>query len=76
MLSHRFSEFFRGKIMTVENAVTIARSRPYPPQKGQCYRCKLDILHDVLRQMARVYRECRSDLLDPATTDSKLTYML
>ncbi|MEQ1637818.1 MAG: hypothetical protein ABL903_14130 [Methylococcales bacterium] len=35
-----------------------------PPQKGQRYRCKLDNLQDVKREMARVYRESRSDVLD------------
>ena len=37
-----------------------------PPQKGQRYRCKLDTLHDVKREMAKVYRESRSEVIDPA----------
>lgn len=37
-----------------------------PPTKGQRYRCKLDTLQDVKREMAKVYRESRSQLLDPA----------
>ena len=35
-----------------------------PPQKGQRYRCKLDTLADVKREMAKVYRESRNGLLD------------
>ena len=46
----------------------------YPPQ-GRRYRAKLDTLNDVKREMARVYRECRTGVL--ATTEgSKLTWML
>jgi len=36
---------------------------------------KLDTLHDIRREMARVYRECRSGKLDLAD-GSKLSYML
>ncbi|PPC90457.1 MAG: hypothetical protein CTY34_07695 [Methylobacter sp.] len=46
-----------------------------PPQKGQRYRCKLDTLQDVKREMAKVYRESRSDLIDPAAA-TKLVWML
>ena len=35
----------------------------FTPQKGR-YRCKLDTLADVKREMAKVYRESRSDVLD------------
>lgn len=35
-----------------------------PPQKGQRYRCKLDSLQDVKREMTKVYREARSGLVD------------
>lgn len=46
-----------------------------PPQKGQRYRCKLDTMQDVRREMAKVYREARSGLLD--TQDAtKLTWVL
>jgi len=46
-----------------------------PLQKGQRYRCKLDTLQDVRREMAKVYREARSGLLN--TQDAtKLTWML
>jgi len=46
-----------------------------PPQKGQRYRAKLDTMQDVRREMAKVYRESRSEVLDPAT-GSKLVWML
>lgn len=48
---------------------------PLPPQKGQRYRCKLDTMQDVRREMAKVYREARSELIDPATA-SKLVWCL
>jgi hypothetical protein len=35
-----------------------------PPQRGQRYRCKLDTLQDVRREMAKVYREARSGIMD------------
>jgi hypothetical protein len=35
-----------------------------PQQKGQRYRCKLDTLADVKREMAKVYRESRSETID------------
>lgn len=46
-----------------------------PPQRGKRYRCELDTVQDVKREMAKVYRECRSDILD-AQTGTKLTWML
>ena len=46
-----------------------------PPAKGQRYRCKLDTMQDVKREMAKVYRESRSQLLDPADA-TKLVWML
>lgn len=46
-----------------------------PPTKGQRYRCQLDTLQDVRREMAKVYRESRSNVLDPVT-GSKLVWML
>lgn len=48
---------------------------PIPPQKGQRYRCKLDTLQDVRREMSKVYREARSEMIDPATA-SKLVWVL
>lgn len=44
----------------------------HPPKR---YRCKLDSAQDVRREMSRVYRECRSGLLDVMDA-SKLTYIL
>lgn len=35
-----------------------------PLQKGQRYRCKLDTLQDVRREMSKIYREARSGLVD------------
>jgi hypothetical protein len=45
------------------------------PQKGQRYRCKLDTMQDVKREMAKVYRESRSELIDPVT-GTKLVWIL
>ena len=46
-----------------------------PPQKGQRYKCKLDTLQDVRREMAKVYREARSGLVDVQDA-TKLTWCL
>ena len=46
-----------------------------PPQRGKRYRCELDTVSDVKREMAKVYRECRSNLID-AQTGTKLSWML
>jgi len=46
-----------------------------PPQKGQRYRCKLDTMQDVRREMAKVYREARSGLVDVQDA-TKLTWCL
>ena len=46
-----------------------------PPQKGQRYRCQLDTMADVKREMAKVYREARSNIID-VSDGSKLVYML
>ena len=39
------------------------------------YRCKLDSLADCRREMARVYRESRSQIID-VSDGSKFVYML
>ena len=39
------------------------------------YRCKLDTLADCRREMARVYRESRSKIID-VSDGSKFVYML
>ena len=36
----------------------------HTPQNTSRYRCKLDTLNDVKREMAKVYREMRSGLID------------
>ena len=46
-----------------------------PPQRGKRYRAKLDTLSDVKREMARVYRESRSGILEP-TDGTKFVWML
>jgi hypothetical protein len=46
-----------------------------PPQPGQRYRAKLDTLQDIRREMARVYREARSGLVDVQDA-TKLTWCL
>ena len=48
---------------------------PLPPVKGQRYRCKLDCIGDVKSEMAKVYRESRSEIIDPVT-GTKLVWML
>ncbi|MEQ1528209.1 MAG: hypothetical protein HOO92_04570 [Methylococcaceae bacterium] len=46
-----------------------------PPQKVQRYRCKLDTMQDVKREMAKVYREARSGVVDVQDA-TKLTWCL
>ena len=46
-----------------------------PPQKGTRYRAKLDTMQDVRREMAKVYREARSGLVDVQDA-TKLTWCL
>ena len=48
---------------------------PLPLEKGTRYRAKLDTLQDVRKEAARVYRECRSGLLEPQD-GTKLVWML
>jgi hypothetical protein len=63
-------------------------SNPYPceidgftgeveslPYRGKRYRAKLDTLTDVKREMARVYREARTEIID-AQTATKLVWVL
>ena len=65
--------------MTIRDPVEIdgatGEVETLPPAKGQRYRCKLDTMQDVKREMAKVYRESRSQLLDPADA-TKLVWML
>jgi hypothetical protein len=46
-----------------------------PPVKGVRYRAKLDSLGDVKREMAKVYREARSGILD-VQDSTKLVWVL
>ncbi|MEI8209609.1 MAG: hypothetical protein WCG16_10420 [Methylococcales bacterium] len=45
------------------------------PTKDKRYRCKLDSLADVKAEMAKVYRESRSSIIDPVT-GTKFIWML
>lgn len=45
------------------------------PSRGRRYRAKLDTLSDIRREMAKCYRECRSELID-AQTGTKLIWQL
>ncbi|MEI6333502.1 MAG: hypothetical protein WCS87_02985 [Methylococcaceae bacterium] len=46
-----------------------------PPAKGTRYRCKLDSMKDVKSEMAKIYRESRSGLVD-VQDGTKLVWML
>jgi hypothetical protein len=46
-----------------------------PPVKGVRYRAKLDSLADVKREMAKIYREARSGILD-VQDSTKLVWVL
>lgn len=59
----------------VEIDGTTGEVEALPPQRGQRYRCKLDTLADVKREMAKCYREARSEIIEPATA-SKLVWVL
>jgi hypothetical protein len=45
------------------------------PAKGQRYRCKLDTADDVRRELAKLYRETRSGLIEPADS-TKMGWLL
>ena len=64
--------------MTVKQLVTIdgitGENDTLPP-KDRRYRCKLDTLADVKAEMAKVYRESRSEVIDPVT-GTKFIWML
>ena len=46
-----------------------------PPKRGRRYRCQLNTMQDVKREMSRIYREARSSLIDVSDA-SKLVYIL
>ena len=50
-------------------------SAPTPPPVAKRYRCKLASVADANRELQRVYRECRSGLLDVGD-GSKLAHIL
>jgi hypothetical protein len=53
------------------------RASASPPShaNGKRYRCKLSSIADVNREMQRIYRECRSNLVEVGD-GSKLVHML
>ncbi|MDP3389078.1 MAG: hypothetical protein Q8Q40_13860 [Methylococcaceae bacterium] len=59
----------------VEIDGTTGEVETLPPQKGQRYRCKLDTMQDVKREMTKVYREARSGVVDVQDA-TKLTWCL
>ncbi|MDD2769135.1 MAG: hypothetical protein PHT19_10385 [Methylococcus sp.] len=59
----------------VEIDATTGEVTDLPPPRGRRYRCTLDSLDDVRREMAKVYRETRSGLIDPGA-GTKLCWML
>ena len=65
--------------MSVKNPVEIDGATggviDYTPGKPTRYRAKLDSLQDVRREMAKVYRESRSGLID-AQDATKQVWML
>ena len=46
-----------------------------PPRKSTRYRAKLDTMQDVKREMAKIYREARSGVVD-VQDGTKLVWML
>ncbi len=46
-----------------------------PGQRGKRYRCPLDTMSDVKREMAKIYREARSGMVDVQDA-TKLTWCL
>lgn len=54
---------------------TTGECEPIPPQQGKRYRCKLDTIQNIRSEMARIYRETRSGLLEVGDC-SKLIYVL
>ena len=68
----------RGEFISA--ALTIIRAwivagKPITAVKGKRYRCKLNTLADVKAEMAKVYRESRSEVID-SVTGTKLVWML
>ena len=59
--------------LVIDNAT--GELAPLPPEKNARYRCKLDTAGDVKRELAKLYREARSGLIDPAEA-TKLGWLL
>lgn len=70
---------FSGGIMWTSDAESTgnagASASTPPPVKPKRYRAKLSSVADVNREIQRVYRECRSGLLD-VSDGSKLAHIL
>jgi hypothetical protein len=59
-----------------DTAAKPGTSAPTPSHaNGKRYRCKLSSIADVNREMQRIYRECRSNLVEVGD-GSKLVHML
>ena len=65
--------------MTIQTSVIIdsvtGELEGLPPEKNTRYRCRLDTASDVKRELAKLYREARSGLIDPAEA-TKLGWLL
>lgn len=65
--------------MTVKQLATIdgvtGEVEALPLAKGTRYRCKLDSMQDIKREMAKLYREARSGSIDIQDA-TKLTWCL
>ena len=65
--------------MTIQTSVIIDSAtgelEGLPPEKNTRYRCRLDTASDVKRELAKLYREARSGLIDPAEA-TKLGWLL
>jgi len=55
--------------------LSVVNAEAAPPPLAKRYRCKLDTLSDCRREMGRVYRECRSGLVETSDA-SRLTYII
>ena len=56
-----------------KTGTTPLKAAPLPPAKR--YRCRLETIQHVRKEMARLYREGRSELIDPAKA-AKLAWIL
>jgi hypothetical protein len=64
-----------SELSPVEIDAATGQVESIPPEKNKRYRCKLDTLAEIKSEMAKLYREARSGMID--TVDcTKLTYVL